>query len=129
MITFFFLVKYQLCFISCTQVGNIEKPKPVADGRSALLDQIKKGKHRIYYSHHCLRFFQQLCLHFTIIGKALKRVSDIDQEPDEKISVTGKDGSLTSALLGALENINQHNLYSDSDEEDDDQDDDDEWSD
>ena len=56
-------------------------------------------------------------------------MSDIDQEPDEKISVTGKDGSLTSALLGALENINQHNLYSDSDEEGDDQDDDDEWSD
>ena len=64
-----------------------------------------------------------------IIGRALKRVSDEDLQQDEKTSVTGNDGSLTSALLGALDNINQHNLYSDSDEEDEDGDDDDEWSD
>ena len=67
-------------------------------------------------------------LHFIYIGKALKRVSDNDQEPD-RTSGPGNDGSLTSALLGALENINQHNLYSDSDEEDEEEDDDDEWSD
>ena len=32
-----------LCFFYPVQVGNIEKPEPVADGRSALLRQIQAG--------------------------------------------------------------------------------------